>query len=122
MALNALNWFEIPVTNMDRALKFYNTIFGAEMSAMEAMSGFKMAMFPSEEGVGGALLQGEGYVPSKEGAVIYLNGGDDLSGPLGKVEAAGGQVITEKMDIGENGFIGFFIDTEGNKVGIHSMG
>lgn len=122
MALNALNWFEIPVSNMDRALKFYNTIFGAEMSAMEAMPGFKMAMFPSEDGVGGALMSGEGYTPSQEGAVIYLNGGKDLSGPLGKVEAAGGQVVLPKTGIGENGFMAYFVDTEGNKVGLHSMG
>jgi len=122
MALNALNWFEIPVSNIDRALKFYNTIFGTEMSAMEAMPGSHMAMFPSENGVGGALVSGEGYTPSQEGAVIYLNGGEDLSGPLGKVKAAGGQVVVEKMDIGENGYIAFFIDTEGNKVGLHSMG
>ena len=122
MALNALNWFEIPVSNMDRALKFYSTILGAEMSTMEAMPGMTMAMFPSENGVGGALVSGEGYTPSQEGAIIYLNGGEDLSGPLGKVRAAGGQVVVEKMGIGENGFIAFFIDTEGNKVGLHSMG
>ena len=119
---NALNWFEIPVSDMDRALKFYNAIFGTEMSSMEPMPGFNMAMFPAEDGVGGALLQGEGYVPSKEGAVVYLNGGEDLSTPLGKVEAAGGQVAVQKMGVGENGFIAYFIDTEGNKVGLHSMG
>ena len=118
---NALNWFEIPVSNMDRALKFYNTILGAEMSAMEAMPGFKMAMFPSEDGVGGALLHGDGYVPSTEGAVVYLNGGENLSTVLDKVESAGGSVAVPKMDIGENGFIAFFMDTEGNKVGLHSM-
>ncbi len=118
---NALNWFEIPVSDMDRALKFYNTILGAEMSTMEAMPGFTMAMFPAEDGVGGALLQGDGYVPSTEGAVVYLNGGENLSTVLDKVEGAGGSVAVPKMDIGENGFIAFFMDTEGNKVGLHSM-
>jgi hypothetical protein len=123
MATNAINWFDIPVTNMDRALKFYNTIFGVDMSAIEPMPGFKMAMFPSEEGVGGAIVQGEGYVPSqKEGSVLYLNGGEDLNTVLNKVEGAGGKVSQAKEGIGEHGFIAFFTDSEGNKVGLHSMG
>ena len=120
---SALNWFEISVADMDRALKFYNTILGTAMTADEQMPGFKMAMFPVDEGgIGGALLQGEGYVPSMTGTVVYLNGGDDLAPILGKVEAAGGKVLGEKMDIGEYGFVGYFADTEGNKLGLHSMG
>lgn len=119
---NALNWFEIPVADMERALKFYNTILGADMSAAEFMPGFLMAMLPAtQEGVGGGIVHGEGYIPSQTGAVVYLNGGDDLSGVLGKVEGAGGQVIAPKTSIGENGFIAYFIDSEGNKVGLHSM-
>ena len=119
---NALNWFEIPVSDMGRALKFYSSIFGVELSTMDAMPGYTMAMFPAEEGVGGALLHGEGCVPSQEGTVVYLNGGENLSSVLDKVEGAGGQVITPKTGIGENGFIAYFADTEGNRVGLHSMG
>jgi len=119
---NALNWFEIPASDIKRAMKFYSTIFGVEMSSMEAMPGFTMAMFPAEDGVGGAVLQGEGYTPSTEGTLVYLNGGEDLSAVLNKVEGAGGQVLMPKTDIGENGFMAFFKDTEGNKVGLHSMG
>ncbi len=119
---SALNWFEIPASDMDRAVKFYSAIFGADMTAAEAMPGFTMAMFPAEGGVGGAILQGDGYVPSQEGTVVYLNGGEDLSVVLGKVEGAGGQVVVPKTDMGENGFIAIFVDTEGNKVGLHSMG
>lgn len=119
---NALNWFEIAVSDMDRALKFYNTILGAEMTVMAPMPGFTMAMFPAEDGVGGALMQGEGYIPGQQGTVVYLNGGDDLSTVLDKVEGAGGQVVMPKTGIGENGFMAYFADTEGNKVGLHSMG
>jgi predicted enzyme related to lactoylglutathione lyase len=119
---NAVNWFEIPVSDMNRALKFYSTIFGVELTTMEAMPGYNMAMFPAEEGVGGALLHGEGYVPSQEGTVVYLNGGENLGTVLDKVEVAGGQVIMPKTDLGENGFMAHFADTEGNKVGLHSMG
>jgi predicted enzyme related to lactoylglutathione lyase len=119
---NAINWFEIPVTDMDRAVKFYNAIFETTLT-VEKTPGGQMAMLPSEQGaVGGALFKGEGYKPSQEGAVLYLNGGDDLSHVLNRVAGAGGQVIMPKTDIGENGFMAFFIDTEGNKVGLHSMG
>ena len=119
---NAINWFEIPVTDMPRAVAFYSAILSAELTADPSMPGYLMAMLPYQDGVGGALLYGEGYVPSANGALLYLNGGDDLNNVLGKVEAAGGQVLTPKTSIGENGFMGFFLDSEGNKIGLHSIG
>lgn len=121
---DALNWFEIPALDFGRAEKFYSTIFATELIPMEGIESMdiQMAMFPAEDGVGGGVVQGEGYVPSAEGAVIYLNGGDDLNVVLGRVEAAGGQVVLPKTSIGKNGYMAFFIDTEGNKVGLHSMG
>lgn len=119
--INALNWFEIPATNIERAVKFYSAILGVDIPIGEAMSGYKMAMFPIEGGVGGAILQGEGYTPSMSGSVVYLNGGDDLGQILAKVEPAGGQVLMAKMNIGQYGFVGFFADSEGNKVGLHSL-
>lgn len=81
-----------------------------------------MAMFPAEDGVSGAVIKAEGYTPSAEGSIIYLNAGADLSDALGRVEAAGGLVVAPKTGIGENGYVAFFLDTEGNKVGLHSMG
>jgi predicted enzyme related to lactoylglutathione lyase len=119
---NALNWFEIPAADVKRAAKFYGRIFDVELAIAEPMPGFQMAQFPSEEGVGGAVIQGEGYVPSAEGALVYLNGGDDLSVVLDRVEGAGGQVFMAKTSIGENGFMAYFVDSEGNRVGLHSMG
>jgi predicted enzyme related to lactoylglutathione lyase len=85
------------------------------------MPGFQMAMMLVEDGVGGGFVQGEGYTPSTEGSVVYLNAGEDLAVALAKVEGAGGQVLVPKTGIGENGFMAFFLDTEGNKVGLHSM-
>lgn len=120
---NAINWVEIPVKNFDKAKKFYETIFGADLHIMEAM-GMKSAFFPAEletGGIGGCIIQGEGYEPSPKGSLIYLNGGDDLGVPLSKVESAGGKILLPKTAIGENGFMAHFIDTEGNKVGLHSM-
>ena len=90
------------------------------MTGQETMPGFTMAMFPQQEGVGGAIVHGEGYTPSQEGAVVYLNGGQDLGSILDKVTNAGGTVVMPKTGIGEHGFIAFFIDSEGNKVGLHS--
>ena len=120
---SAINWFEIPVVNIERAAKFYGAIFDNELKVDEPMPGFKMAQLISSPGsTGGALLQGDGYVPSQEGALVYLNGGDDLKTVLDRVESAGGTVALDKTDIGENGFMAYFIDTEGNKIGLHSMG
>ncbi len=120
---NALNWFEIPVTDLDRAKAFYETVMDTELIDAE-MDGGEMTMFPASEGVGGGLVKSAkwDYVPSRNASIIYLNGGDDLSVPLGKVKAAGGEIIQDKMGIGENGFIALFVDSEGNRVGLHSMG
>ena len=118
---NAINWFEIPATNFERAVKFYSAVLDAELQNHE-MGDTRLGFFPAEDrGVGGCVACGEGYVPSDKGSTVYLNGGDDLSVPLSRVEKAGGTVIMPKTGIGENGFIGMFSDTEGNRVAFHSM-
>jgi predicted enzyme related to lactoylglutathione lyase len=118
---NALNWFEISVTDVARAKKFYETIFEIEMFTMDMM-GMQMVMFPSESPKsGGALVKSPDHKPSTEGSVIYLNGNPNLQLVLDKIENAGGKVTLQKTNIGEeNGFMAFFIDTEGNLVGVHS--
>ena len=120
---NAINWFEIPATDFARAKKFYETILGAEMHTMEAM-GMQSAFFPADMqngAIGGSIMHGAGYTPSTIGALVYLNGGEDLSVILSKVEKGGGKIILPKTAIGQNGFMAHFEDTEGNKVGLHSM-
>jgi len=119
---NAINWFEIPVKNFNRAKTFYETILGATMQPMEAM-GMKSAFFPADlqNGIGGCIIEGQGYKPSSKGSLVYLNGGEDLSVALSKVEAAGGKILMPKTAIGPNGFMAHFNDTEGNKVALHSM-
>ncbi|MBV7330981.1 VOC family protein [Chloroflexi bacterium TSY] len=120
---SAVNWFEIPVSDINRAGKFYDTILDTKLVNFDAAPGMAMKMFPAEGGTGGAIVQGDVNKPSSsEGTLVYLNGGDDLSIVLDRVEGAGGQVSMPKTSIGENGFIGMFVDTEGNKVGLHSMG
>lgn len=117
-----INWFEIPATDFDRAVAFYNTIFGIELHSMD-MAGTKMGMFPTDENSGGgAIVQGEGQTPAMDGTLVYLNGGDDLNGVLDKVEEAGGSIFVPKTNIGEGmGHFAIFRDTEGNKVALHSM-
>ncbi len=119
---NAINWFEIPVTDFTRAKKFYETILGAEIMEMPFPNG-RYGMLPADmqNGVGGGLAQGEGFEPSDKGTIVYLNGGDDLNVSLSRVEQAGGKIILSKTSIGQNGFMAHFIDTEGNRVALHSM-
>ncbi len=121
---NALNWFEIPATDLKRAQAFYEHILDAKMEIQEMKElNMTMAVFPSEwsgDGVGGSIASGEGFTPSAEGSTIYLNTGNDLSPCLARVENAGGQILVPKTSIGESGFIAMFLDTEGNRVGLHS--
>ncbi|MCZ6692524.1 MAG: VOC family protein [Bacteroidetes bacterium] len=120
---NAINWFEIPASDFSRAKNFYQDILGVEFHIFSS-EGTEMAFFPEDReqyGSCGALIYEKGRKPSQEGTVVYLNAGDDLSEPLSKVEDAGGKVILPRTSIGENGYIAHFIDTEGNRVALHSM-
>ena len=118
---NAINWFELPANNFERAVKFYNEVLGENLQPMNHPE-MKIAFFPAKDnGVGGAVTQGNGNKPNAQGALVYLNGGNDLAKPLAKVEKAGGKVIMPKTSIGENGFKAIFEDTEGNRVALHSM-
>ncbi|MES2690961.1 MAG: VOC family protein [Bacteroidota bacterium] len=119
---NLINWFEIPAGNFDRAVLFYKTILGIEIRETE-LFGTKMGFFPSDgKNVTGAIVQGEGYHPSAQGVVAYLNGRDDLQLILDQVGSNNGKVILPKTQISpEMGYFGMFIDTEGNKMAVHSM-
>lgn len=118
---NALNWFEIPVSDIARAKKFYETIFEESFMQMEMM-GMQMAMFPSQAPhSGGALVQSPNHHPSTSGSIIYLNANPDLQLVLNRIEQAGGKITMPKVLINEEtGCMAFFIDTEGNLVGLHS--
>ena len=121
---NALNWFEISVSDINRAKKFYETILGIEMP-LDNMMGMEIAYFPYEPGSGkasGALVKSDMHKPSMDGAKIYLNGNPDLANALNKVEEAGGKITMAKTLIGPDiGFMAFFTDTEGNTVALHSQ-
>ena len=116
---NVLNWFDIPVTNLDRAIRFYGDILGIELQRY-GTSTIEGALF-LVDGLGGTLLLGEGFIPSHQGSVVYLNGGADLNTVLERVSDAGGKVLLEKTMIpGNRGYFAYFEDTEGNRIGLQS--
>jgi len=118
---NVVSWFEIPVTNMDRAKRFYGNVMEKEMEDMPAPMG-EMVVFPMEpnaENAPGALVKMEGFEPSQSGSLVYF-ACEDLANELGRVEENGGKVLVPKTDIGEFGFFAQFEDTEGNRVALHS--
>jgi predicted enzyme related to lactoylglutathione lyase len=120
--MNPATWFEMPATDLSRAKAFYEQVFGLELGLME-MGPTTMAMFPSDPtlpNAGGALVKGEDYTPNATGTTVYF-AVTDIDGTLAKVAGAGGTIALPKMGIGEFGAIGLFIDTEGNRVGLHSM-
>ena len=122
---NAISWFEIPSTDLSRAQKFYETVFSVTLIPMN-LQAIKMRMFPLEDmmGVGGAIVDSGGFhKPSTtDGPLIYLNGNPDLQNVLDKVEKAGGKIMVPKTEISpEYGYMAVFIDTEGNRIGLHSV-
>jgi hypothetical protein len=119
---NALNWFEIPATDISRAKNFYESIFEIKMEEMEN-PGMKYAMFPfdpSAAKIAGGLAQSPMHTPGSTGSIIYLNANPDLQNVLDRIEKAGGKVTMPKTSIGQNGFMALFIDTEGNTMALHS--
>ena len=118
---NLISIVEIPVTDFPRAVTFYQNVLGLAIEEME-MDGVKMGVLPNDEGtVNVVLAKGNDYKPASGGAVLYLNAGKDLQPTLDKVGKNGGQVIVPKTQISpEMGYFALFIDTEGNKLGLHS--
>jgi hypothetical protein len=123
---NALSWFEIPVTNMDRAQKFYETILEVKLIPMD-MPNLQMRMFPIDDpmtGIGGALCFSPGFYQSSatDGPLIYLNGNPDLQIILDRVVPAGGTIVVPKKAISpEHGHMAIFTDPEGNRMALHSV-
>ncbi len=94
---SAINWFEIPAVDFDRAVRFYSEIYAYELPTRN-MGHLRMGFFQHEPGAGtgGSIVTGEGYRPTRDGAKIYLNASPDLSDVLGRVSAAGGTVVQGK--------------------------
>jgi predicted enzyme related to lactoylglutathione lyase len=121
--MNAVNWFEIPATNFERAVTFYETILDANMH-QESFDNQPNALFPHTrgEGIGGAIIPENEVQPLSAGAMVYMNAQtpDNLDQILSRVEAAGGTIVRPKTSLGPIGYIAMIRDVEGNLVGFHT--
>jgi uncharacterized protein len=123
---NAISWFEIPAADLDRATAFYENIFEVKLAPLD-LPNIRMRMFPltnPETGVGGAVVDSGGFhKPSAtDGPLIYLNANPDVQQVLNRVEAAGGSIMVPKTEISpEYGFMAVILDTENNRIGLHSV-
>ena len=118
---SVINWFDIPATDLERAVKFYEAVLGIKL-IQENMLGARMAIFPAKAGEAtGAIMAREGVTPGTTGSTIYLKAGNDLSAALARVGTAGGKVLFPKTFIKEGfGYFAILLDSEGNSVGLHS--
>ncbi len=122
---NVVGWFEIPVENMDRAIKFYESVFDLKLSR-NTMGPLDMAWFPWVENAvgspGSLVCNKEFYKPSEDGVLIYLTAqSGDLANELARAEEAGGKILIPKRLIAEDiGYMGLFVDSEGNRIALHS--
>ncbi|MFN2261499.1 MAG: VOC family protein [Psychroflexus sp.] len=115
-----VSWFEIPAINFQQAVDFYNHIFNIKMET-QFDDNYAMAFFPADKGVGGAIVTGPNSIPSSLGPLVYLNARKDLNPILNRVEEAGGRIVMTKTLIdSESGHFAVFIDSEGNKLALHS--
>ena len=122
---HAISWFEIPTNDIDRAQKFYETIFGIKMIPLN-FPNLQMRMFPISDpmNIGGALVHNEDFYQTSSGAgpMIYLNANPDVQVVLDRIVAAGGTIIVPKTEISpEHGYMAIFIDSEGNRMALHSV-
>ena len=113
-------WFEIPSSDFERAVKFYEAVF--QVTLRREKIGGDLAVFPGDEStVTGAIVSQAGYVPAANGAVVYLSAGNDLNPMLARVVAEGGKVVEPKTALPPGmGHYAHFMDCEGNRVGLHS--
>lgn len=119
---NPVFHFEIPVTDMDRAVAFYEDVFGYRLSR-ENIDGYDMAFFPradGQPGASGALAKGDVYRPSHDGAVIYFDVAD-IDAIVARAKGRGARVLYPKKDIGEAGFVAEIEDSEGNRIALSQV-
>lgn len=119
---DAINWFEIPATDLKRATHFYETLLSSPLTH-ETMGPYQMAMFPYKSpGIGGCLMHGDGYRPGADGNLVYLNASPSIDAALARASAAGGRVALPKTALPDGmGFFAHVIDSEGNRVGLHAL-
>lgn len=119
--VNPVGWFDIHVSNLDRAKKFYETVFSIQLTDLPIEWG-KQSLFPfdpNSPNISGALVEKPDITPGRNNTVVYFETEDCIK-EEGKIEEAGGKIVQPKVSIGDFGFVSIFIDTEGNTIGLHS--
>ena len=121
MSNSAIHWFQIPVTDIDRAQRFYETLLARSMRR-EQSGPQEIAVFAYEDGIGGSLLKSPtAPPPSLDGVVIYLNAGPSLDVVLSRANELGAKVLLPKLELPNGiGFVAQIVDCEGNRIGLHS--
>ena len=123
MTRNALNWFEIPVADIERAQRFYETLLAKSMRR-EQMGPQTLAIFPYDNGngVGGALLQSAtAPAPGTDGSLVYLDASPSLAAVMARAGELGAKVLLPALQLpGTIGYIAQIVDSEGNRMGLHS--
>jgi predicted enzyme related to lactoylglutathione lyase len=118
---NTAVWFDIPVLDLDRAIRFYSGILDAEVKKQE-FPGMAIGILPhGEHEVSGCLFKAEGEKPSDHGLLLYLNCQGRLDQAVAAVDSRGGKVLKPKHAIGPYGFRAIVLDSEGNRLALHSM-
>lgn len=121
--MNAINWFEIPALDLERAFQFYSTVLNGNVRKGTFGNGDLILFnvpFNTGEAVGGSIVVRPDLKPTTEGCVLYLNAFGKLSEVVSKVEKAGGKVLVPEINLGKFGFAAIIIDSEGNKIGLLS--
>lgn len=118
-----INWFEIPVTNMARAVKFYEAVFNAKLRIETDFNASPMAIFNNAAGEScGCLTQTDAFKASADGVLVYLDAGPAIQKAIDRIAPAGGKVLLDKLELPKQlGYIAHFVDTEGNRVALHAM-
>jgi hypothetical protein len=116
-----ISMFEIPATDISRAINFYQALLDIKIEKMD-VEGMQMGILPYEgQMVTGIIIKADGYKPSADGVTIYLNAGENLLVVLDRVEKNGGQILMPKTaHADESGYFAIFLDSEGNKIGLNS--
>jgi predicted enzyme related to lactoylglutathione lyase len=118
---HAIKWFELPVDDLRRAKEFYETVLGSRLGEETDVGDRRYRMIPGDEGgVAGAIVEGDAYTPSRDGALLFLDAGDELAAAVGRVETAGGRVLTPRFEMGDWGVAAFIVDSEGNRIALHA--
>jgi predicted enzyme related to lactoylglutathione lyase len=118
---NKLVWVDIPVTKLDRAIRFYSAVLGTQVEKVE-YPGMTIGSFPHKDGeVAGSLYVSETYKPSMNGPLVYLNVHGRLDDAIEAAAASGGKILQPKESMGPFGSRAIVVDTEGNRIALHSM-